>query len=101
MDPTQANVLMNLPPLPEGNAQSILDAYGLEYTPDGQYIRWSVSNKKHPRNWNMPQKIYDSSVIIFLDLFTYVLLLLWVTTGYWPLSNARFPPTVRQLARPV
>ena len=50
--------------------QSILDAYGLEYTPDGQYIRWSVSNKKHPRNWNMPQKIYDSSVIIFLDLFT-------------------------------
>ncbi|KAJ5103441.1 hypothetical protein N7532_003970 [Penicillium argentinense] len=52
------------------NAQFVLEEYGLEYTPDGKFVRWSVSNKKHPRNWHIPRKIYDSSLIIFLDFFT-------------------------------
>lgn len=52
--------------------QYFLNAYGLEYTPDGQYVRWSVSNKRHPRNWPTARKIYDTGLIIFLDFFTYV-----------------------------
>ncbi|KAJ5793030.1 MFS multidrug transporter [Penicillium pulvis] len=51
--------------------QSVLNEYGLEFTPDGQLIRWSASNKNHPRNWTLGRKIYDSHMIIFLDLFTY------------------------------
>lgn len=58
--------------LEKGDVQSFLDAYELEYTPDGKYIRWSASNKKHPRNWSATRKGFDSSVIVFLDLFTYV-----------------------------
>lgn len=53
--------------------QSVLNEYGLEFTPDGQLIRWSASNKNHPRNWTLGRKIYDSHMIIFLDLFTYVI----------------------------
>lgn len=53
-----------------GHLQYVLDENGLEYTPDGKFIRWSASNKKHPRNWHMSRKIYDSSLIIFLDFFT-------------------------------
>lgn len=56
-----------------GQVDSLLDVYGLEYTPDGAFIRWSPRNKKHPRNWGMDRKVYDSCLIIFLDLFTYVL----------------------------
>ncbi|KAJ5541494.1 hypothetical protein N7494_006570 [Penicillium frequentans] len=50
--------------------RSVLNEYGLEFTPDGQLIRWSASNKNHPRNWTLGRKIYDSHMIIFLDLFT-------------------------------
>ncbi|KAJ5107490.1 hypothetical protein N7456_004165, partial [Penicillium angulare] len=52
------------------NDQPFMDSHGLEFTPDGQHIRWSVSNKKHPRNWPMSRKVYDTGLIIFLDLFT-------------------------------
>lgn len=54
----------------EGHLQFILAENGLEFTADEKHIRWSASNKKHPRNWHMPRKIYDSSLIIFLDFFT-------------------------------
>lgn len=64
--------LPGLPVVPEkDDIQPLLVAYGLEYTPDGKYIRWSASNKKHPRNWSATRKAFDSSVIVFLDLFTY------------------------------
>lgn len=64
-------LLPGLPPIPEkGDIQSFLDASELEYTPDGKYIRWSALNKRHPRNWSAARKAFDSSVIIFLDLFT-------------------------------
>lgn len=51
--------------------QSLLDTRGLEFTADRQRIRWSVANKKHPRNWPTSRKIYDTGLVIFLDLFTY------------------------------
>ena len=54
----------------QGNVQGLLEEHGLEFTPDGQYIRWSVSNKRHPRNWSASRKIYDTGLIIFLGLFT-------------------------------
>jgi hypothetical protein len=67
-----ASVSQDLPPTQNRpDIQHFLDAYGLEYTPDGQCIRWSNSNKKHPRNWPAARKIYDTGLIIFLDLFAY------------------------------
>lgn len=56
----------------QDNIRVILDEYQLELTPDGEFVRWSSSNQKHPRNWPLPRKIFDTSVIVFLDLFTYV-----------------------------
>ena len=55
---------------PEDYIQSVLDGYGLELTPDGEYVRWTASNCRHPRNWSASRKIYDSSLIIFLEFFT-------------------------------
>lgn len=73
MDLEGASVTQELPPTGDQcDVQSFLDEYGLEYTPDGQFIRWSCLNKKHPRNWPASRKIYDTGLIIFLDLFTYV-----------------------------
>lgn len=51
------------------NIDSLLYENGLQYTPDGQFIRWSASNRKHPRNWPLAHKIYDTTLIIFLDCF--------------------------------
>ncbi|EFE34070.1 uncharacterized protein ARB_07021 [Trichophyton benhamiae CBS 112371] len=59
-----------LPTIGENNLQALLEEHGLEYTPDGEHIRWLASNPKHPRNWSMLRKIYDSGLIIILDLFT-------------------------------
>ncbi|KAM5444504.1 hypothetical protein MaudCBS49596_007951 [Microsporum audouinii] len=54
----------------QDDLQALLEAHGLEYTPDGEHVRWQASNPKHPRNWGMLRKIYDSGLIILLDLFT-------------------------------
>lgn len=45
----------------------------LEFTPDGQYVRWAKGNKNHPRNWSATRKVYDIGLIFLLDLFVYVL----------------------------
>ncbi|KAG6006700.1 hypothetical protein E4U21_006775 [Claviceps maximensis] len=52
------------------SVQNLLELYHLEYTPDGESIRWSVSNKRHPRNWPTCRKVYDVGLVIFLDFFT-------------------------------
>ncbi|KAJ5950779.1 uncharacterized protein N7479_009192 [Penicillium vulpinum] len=71
MDSPRVSKPIHISPMPDqANIQSLLDENGLEYTPDGEFIRWSASNKHHPRNWPIARKIYDSSLIIFLDLFT-------------------------------
>ncbi|KAK2873355.1 hypothetical protein FQN49_002408 [Arthroderma sp. PD_2] len=60
------------PPPTQGqdNLLALLQENGLEYTPDGEQIRWLSSNPNHPRNWRPLRKIYDSGLIIILDLFT-------------------------------
>ncbi|PYH87343.1 MFS multidrug transporter [Aspergillus ellipticus CBS 707.79] len=42
--------------------------HGLEFTNDGQFIRWGKDNKKHPRNWSNARKFYDIGLIFILDL---------------------------------
>lgn len=54
----------------QDNIRVVLSEYELELTPDGEHVRWSFSNKKHPRNWPLARKIFDTSMIVFLDLFT-------------------------------
>lgn len=56
----------------QNDIQLLLHKHGLEYTPDGGLIRWSASNSQHPRNWSIARKFYDTSLIIFLDLFVCV-----------------------------
>ena len=53
-------------------AESVLSEHGLEFTPDGQLVRWQPGNKQHPRNWPLHRRVFDISVIFFLDLFLYV-----------------------------
>ncbi|KAG5929130.1 hypothetical protein E4U42_007034 [Claviceps africana] len=52
------------------SVEDLLELHELEYTPDGESIRWSVSNKRHPRNWSTCRKTYDIGLVIFLDFFT-------------------------------
>lgn len=53
-------------------AESVLFEHGLEFTPDAQLVRWQQGNKQHPRNWPLYRRVFDISVIFFLDLFLYV-----------------------------
>ena len=50
---------------------SILHEKGLELTSDGQYVRWSWSNQRHPRNWSKARKGYALGLIIWVDVYTY------------------------------
>lgn len=56
----------------KGILEPHLRQYGLEFAADGFHIRWAKGNQRHPRNWSIVRKAYDTSLIIFLELFTYV-----------------------------
>ncbi|KAL4806793.1 major facilitator superfamily domain-containing protein [Aspergillus unguis] len=49
---------------------ALLNEHGLQLTPDAKFVRWSSTNQEHPRNWSTLRKLYDTSIIIFLDLYT-------------------------------
>jgi hypothetical protein len=46
-----------------------LAQHGLERLPSG-YIQWQKDSIDHPRNWSYPRKLYDTSIIIFLEFYT-------------------------------
>ncbi|KAL2819406.1 subtilisin-like protein [Aspergillus granulosus] len=50
--------------------QLTLSQYGLRLADDGYHVQWAVGNPRHPRNWAMSRKIYDASLLIFLEFFT-------------------------------
>jgi hypothetical protein len=62
-----------------------LQALGLSLEEDG-YVKWRPDAQMHPRNWSVKRKIYDTGLIILLDLVTYVslrcphfsILLIWI-----------------------
>jgi hypothetical protein len=58
-------------PIDEGLFQQQLDLQGLKLTPDG-FVHWKPGNKRHPRNWSKLRKAHDVSVILLLEMFTYV-----------------------------
>jgi hypothetical protein len=62
-------------PIDEGLFQQQLDLQGLKLTPDG-FVHWKPGNKRHPRNWSKLRKAHDVSVILLLEMFTYVALLM-------------------------
>ncbi|KAJ5095925.1 hypothetical protein NUU61_005281 [Penicillium alfredii] len=66
---------MSVPSFTDSNSDckihSLLEQHGLEFTSDEKSIRWSAGNPRHPRNWPVSRKIYDSTVIMFLEMFTY------------------------------
>lgn len=47
------------------------ESYGLELSEDG-YIRWNNRCPAHPRNWTLWRKAYNTGVILFLELITYL-----------------------------
>ncbi|KAL2823882.1 major facilitator superfamily domain-containing protein [Aspergillus cavernicola] len=53
--------------------QHSLAQYRLRVAADGYHIQWAVGNPRHPRNWGIFRKIYDVSLLIFLEFFTYLL----------------------------
>lgn len=61
---------VSLDAVPASSRLSILQEHGLEFTADGQYVRWSRSNPRHPRNWSKARKIWDLGLIIWVDVYT-------------------------------
>ncbi|PKX88954.1 putative MFS multidrug transporter [Aspergillus novofumigatus IBT 16806] len=59
-------------PIDEGLFQQQLDLQGLKLTPDG-FVHWKPGNKRHPRNWSKLRKAHDVSVILLLEMFTYLI----------------------------
>lgn len=51
--------------------QEHLRDHHLELTPDTKFVRWLRDNPKHPRNWPMNRKVYDTALICLLDLVMY------------------------------
>lgn len=47
------------------------ESYGLELIEDG-YIQWNKRCPAHPRNWTLWRKTYNTGVIFFLELITYL-----------------------------
>ncbi|KAL4816673.1 major facilitator superfamily domain-containing protein [Aspergillus spinulosporus] len=47
--------------------------HGLEIDPGSGCIRWEKNSKDHPRNWSSSRKMYDSSLVMFLELYTTVI----------------------------
>ncbi|KEY82127.1 MFS multidrug transporter [Aspergillus fumigatus] len=47
-----------------------LSQYGLKMTTDELYVQWEIGNRRHPRNWDVSRKVYDISLIFFLEFFT-------------------------------
>ncbi|KAL4736036.1 major facilitator superfamily domain-containing protein [Aspergillus similis] len=47
--------------------------HGLEIDPGSGYIRWKKDSKDHPRNWSIPRKTYDTSLVMFLEFYTTVI----------------------------
>ncbi|EHA28385.1 hypothetical protein ASPNIDRAFT_123162 [Aspergillus niger ATCC 1015] len=52
---------------------ALLPQYGLKLAPDGIHIQWALGNCRHPRNWSLQRKVYDTTLIIFLEFFTYLI----------------------------
>ena len=50
------------------SVSAYLAEHDLEVTPDGNFVRWQGKNKKHPRNWHIARKIYDTSLFCTLDM---------------------------------
>lgn len=47
----------------------ILASYGLERDPNG-VISWAPGSPLHPRHWPIGRKVYDTALIILLELYT-------------------------------
>lgn len=47
----------------------ILASYGLAREPDG-VISWARDSPQHPRHWSIGRKVYDTALIILLELYT-------------------------------
>ncbi|PLN76058.1 MFS general substrate transporter [Aspergillus taichungensis] len=43
---------------------------GLQIAADECHVQWAPANPRHPRNWSRCRKIYDTSLVIFLEFFT-------------------------------
>jgi hypothetical protein len=48
---------------------AILVSYGLAREPNG-VISWARDSALHPRHWSTGRKVYDTALIILLELYT-------------------------------
>ncbi|PYH99077.1 MFS multidrug transporter [Aspergillus ellipticus CBS 707.79] len=49
---------------------ALLPEYGLKLAPDGLHIQWAMGNGRHPRNWRLGRKVYNTALIVFMEFFT-------------------------------
>ncbi|KAJ5155876.1 hypothetical protein N7492_008679 [Penicillium capsulatum] len=48
--------------------QTQLRAHNLELTPDARFVRWTRDHPSQPRNWPIIRRIYDITLVSFVDL---------------------------------
>lgn len=48
---------------------SCIDKLELRMAEDG-YLKWKPDASGHPRNWSASRKVFDTSLVLLLDLFT-------------------------------
>lgn len=51
------------------NDIEVLASYGLLRDANG-FIGWRKDSNEHPRNWSARRKLYDTTIIILLELYT-------------------------------
>ena len=49
--------------------EHLLELHGVEKRDDGS-LNWIEGSKQHPRNWSLGRKLYDTSLLIFVEFFT-------------------------------
>jgi len=51
--------------------ESQISEAGLQRTKSNR-IQWNKQDTEYPRNWPTRRKVFDTSIIVFLEFYTYV-----------------------------
>ncbi|KAF2435302.1 putative polyamine transporter [Tothia fuscella] len=57
---------------PSPDDDDLIREAGLQKTHSG-YVEWQKDHSEYPRNWRLSRKIYDTTIIVFLEFYTTVI----------------------------
>ena len=53
------------------DTESQISEAGLQRTKSNR-VQWNKQDTEYPRNWPTRRKVFDTSIIVFLEFYTYV-----------------------------